>query len=118
MTCALPGTVPTSRDDKRHTLSYHGDVRTYRWSEKKNEQLKQSRGISFEDVVLALESGGLLDVLIHPNPRQYPNQKVLVVAVMEYVYLVPHVEESDYMFLKTIIPSRKATRDYGRKDKP
>ncbi len=88
-------------------------MKTYRWSEKKNEQLKQSRGISFEDVVLALESGGLLDVLAHPNPRRYPNQKVLVVAVMEYVYLVPHVEEPSYVFLKTIIPSRKATRDYG-----
>ena len=66
---------------------------------------------------MAIESGGLLDVLIHPNSRQYPNQKVLVVAVMEYVYLVPHVEEPDSMFLKTIVPSRKATRDYGRKDK-
>ena len=90
-------------------------MKTYRWSEKKNEQLKQSRGISFEDVVLALESGGLLDVLAHPNSRRYPNQKVLVVAVMEYVYLVPHVEESEYLFLKTIMPSRKATRDYGRR---
>ena len=90
-------------------------MKTYRWSEKKNEQLKQSRGISFEDVVLALEAGGLLDVLMHPNPRRYPNQKVLVVAVMEYVYLVPHVEEPDQVFLKTIIPSRKATRDYGRR---
>jgi hypothetical protein len=64
---------------------------------------------------LALESGGLLDVLTHQNPKRYPNQKVLVVAVMEYVYLVPHVEESDYVFLKTIIPSRKATREYGRR---
>jgi uncharacterized DUF497 family protein len=90
-------------------------VRTYRWSEKKNEQLKQARGISFEDVVLALESGGLLDVLAHPNPRRYPNQKVLVVAVMGYVYLVPHIEETDHVFLKTVIPSRKATRDYGRR---
>jgi uncharacterized DUF497 family protein len=90
-------------------------VKTYRWSEEKNEQLKHSRGISFEEVVLALESGGLLDVLTHQNPKRYPNQKVLVVAVMEYVYLVPHVEESDYVFLKTIIPSRKATREYGRR---
>ncbi|MDO8546074.1 MAG: BrnT family toxin [Nitrospirales bacterium] len=90
-------------------------MKTYRWNEKKNEQLKQSRGISFEDVVLALESGGLLDVLAHPNPKQYPNQKVLVVAVMEYVYLVPHVEEADHVFLKTVIPSRKATRDYGKR---
>jgi len=88
-------------------------VKTYRWNEEKNEKLKQSRGVSFEDVVLAIESGGLLDVLAHPNPRRYPNQKVLVVAVMEYVYLVPYVEESDHIFLKTVIPSRKATRGYG-----
>lgn len=87
-------------------------MRTYRWNEEKNEQLKRSRGVSFEDVVLALESGGLLDVLAHPNPRRYPNQKILVVVVMEYVYLVPHVEEPEHVFLKTIIPSRKATRDY------
>jgi len=90
-------------------------VKTYRWDEKKNEQLKESRGISFEEIVLALESGGLLDVLAHSNPKRYPNQKVLVVAVMEYVYLVPHVEEPDRVFFKTIIPSRKATRDYGRR---
>ena len=90
-------------------------MKTYRWSEEKNEQLKQSRGVSFEDVVLALESGGLLDVLAYPNPRRYPSQKVLVVAVMEYVYLVPHVEAPDHIFFKTIIPSRRATRDYGRR---
>lgn len=90
-------------------------MKTYRWSETKNEQLKQSRGIAFEDVVLALESGGLLDVLAHPNPRRYPKQKVFVVAVMAYVYLVPHVEEQDHIFLKTVIPSRKATREYGRR---
>jgi hypothetical protein len=91
-------------------------VRTYRWSESKNEQLKRTRGISFEDIVLALESGGLLDVLTHPNPTRYPNQHILVVTVMKYVYLVPYVEEQDHLFLKTIIPSRKATRDYGKGD--
>jgi uncharacterized DUF497 family protein len=90
-------------------------VKTFRWNEEKNEQLKQSRGISFEEVVLAIESGGLLDVLAHPNPGKYCNQRVLVVAVMEYVYLVPHVEEQDHLFLKTIIPSRKATRMYRRR---
>jgi len=62
-----------------------------------------------------MESGGLLDVLAHPNPRRYPNQKVFVVAVMEYVYLVPHIEEADHIFLKTTIPSRKAMRDYRRR---
>ena len=84
----------------------------YRWNEEKSARLKASRGVSFEDVVLAVESGGLLDVLEHPNPKQYPNQKVLVVAVRDYVYLVPHVEEAEYVFLKTIIPSRKAVQDY------
>lgn len=90
-------------------------MKSYRWNEEKNEQLKKSRGISFEEVVLAIESGGVLDVLAHPNPGRYHNQQVLVVAVMEYVYLVPHVEETDHLFLKTIIPSRKATRDYRRR---
>ena len=75
------------------------------------------RDISFEEVVLAIDSGGLLDVVEHPNPKRYPNQSVYVVAVGTYVYLVPHVEEPDYVFLKTIIPSRKATREYEMKVK-
>jgi hypothetical protein len=74
--------------------------------------LKVARGISFESIVVAIESGGLLDVLAHPNERKYPRQRVLVVAHDRYAYLVPFVEEEDYFFLKTIIPSRKATRDY------
>ena len=90
-------------------------MKTYRWNEIKNEQLKRLRGISFEDIVLALEAGGLLEIVDHPNPKRYPAQKVFVIALAEYVYLVPHIEESEYVFLKTIIPSRKATRDYGEK---
>jgi len=92
-------------------------VKTFRWNSQKNERLKVDRGVSFEDVVLAIESGGLLEVVEHPNSRRYPNQGVYVVAIASYVYLVPHVEEPDYVFLKTIIPSRKATRDYGMKVK-
>ena len=87
-------------------------MKTFRWNPQKNEQLKIGRGVSFEDVVLAIESGGLLDVVEHPQPKRYPNQGVYVVAIASYVYLVPHVEEPNYVFLKTIIPSRKATRDY------
>lgn len=90
-------------------------MKIFRWNSQKNEQLKVGRGVSFEDVVLAIESGGLLDVVEHPNPKRYPNQGVYVVAIGSYVYLVPHVEEPDYVFLKTIIPSRKATRDFGMK---
>lgn len=92
-------------------------MKTFRWNPQKNELLKEDRGISFEDVVLAIESGGLLDVVEHPNSKRYPNQAVYVVAIASYVYLVPHVEEPEYVFLKTIIPSRKAARDYGMRKK-
>jgi hypothetical protein len=87
-------------------------MKLYRWNHKKNEQLKAERTISFEKIVLAIEADGLLDILRHPNPGRYPNQRVFVVAVDQYVYLVPFVEEVDYYFLKTVIPGRKATRDY------
>lgn len=87
-------------------------MKPFRWGHKKNEQLKAERNISFEEIVLAIEADGLLDILKHPNPGKYPNQRVLVVAVGRYAYLVPFVEEADCYFLKTIIPSRKATRDY------
>ena len=62
--------------------------------------------------MLAIEAGGLLDLLRHPNQGKYPNQLVLVVALDAYAYLVPFVEEADFFFLKTVIPSRKAARDY------
>ena len=88
-------------------------MKPFRWNHDKNEQLKAERGISFEEIVLSMEAKGLLDILKHPNPGKYPNQLVLVVAFYDYIYLVPFVEEMDYYFLKTIIPSRKATRDYS-----
>lgn len=91
-------------------------MKPFRWNHVKNEMLKIERSISFEEIVLAIEAGGLLDELCHPNSDKYPNQSVLVVALDEYAYLVPYVEEADYYFLKTIIPSRKATRDYLQKE--
>ena len=87
-------------------------MKPFRWNHNKNESLKIERSISFEEIVLAIEADGLLDELRHPNPDKYPNQSVFVVTLDGYVYLVPYVEESDYYFLKTVIPSRKATRDY------
>jgi len=87
-------------------------MKPFRWNHDKNEVLKKDRNISFEEVVLAIEANGLLDELQHPNPEKYPNQAVLVVALDGYAYLVPYIEEQDYYFLKTVIPSRKATRDY------
>lgn len=80
--------------------------------------MKIERGISFEEMVLAIEADGLLDELRHPNPEKYPNQSVFVIALDDYVYLVPYVEEPDYYFLKTVIPSRKATRDYLLRSNP
>ena len=72
----------------------------------------EEKGISFEDVVFYILQGDVLDDLKHPNPDKYPNQRVLVVKVEEYAYLVPYVETEDEFFLKTIIPSRKATKKY------
>lgn len=82
------------------------------WDPAKNELLKKEREISFEDVVIAIEEGHLLDIVAHHNPRRYPYQKIFVVEVSRYVYLVPFVEDEGRIFLKTIIPSRKATRHY------
>ena len=87
-------------------------MKPFRWSPEKNDVLKAERGISFEGVVVAIESGGLLDILAHPNQAKYPQQRILVVAADNYVYLVPFLDDKDCYFLKTIIPSRKATRDY------
>lgn len=87
-------------------------MKPFRWPPEKNDVLRQERGLTFEEVTVAIEAGRLLDVLAHPNPRKYPRQKVLVVDIASYACLVPFVEEDDHFFLKTIIPSRKATRDY------
>lgn len=87
-------------------------MKPFRWNKEKNERLQAERGISFEEIVLAIESDGLKDLLLHPNQRRYPGQLILVVAYRDYAYLVPSVEEDAHYFLKTIIPSRKATRDY------
>lgn len=93
-------------------------MKPFRWNHKKNEALKIQRGISFEEIVLAIEADGLLDELRHTNPDKYPNQSILVIALDAYVYLVPYVEEPDYYFLRTVIPSRKATRDYRLRSNP
>ena len=87
-------------------------MKPFRWNPEKNELLKADRGLSFEGVVVAVEADGLLDIVEHPNRAKYPRQKVLIVSIDSYVHLVPFVEEADHFFLKTVIPSRKATRDY------
>lgn len=84
----------------------------YKWSREKNEMLKTERGISFEQVVMHIERNDILDVYEHPNQKRYRNQQILVVAIENYAYVVPFVESSEGRFLKTVIPSRKATRKY------
>ncbi len=87
-------------------------MKAFRWNHDKNNQLKIEREVSFEQIVLALEGNGLRDILRYPNESKYPNQRILVVALEDYIYLVTFVEETDYYFLKTIIPSRKATKEH------
>lgn len=84
----------------------------YRWNHEKNLKLKAGRGISFEQAVMHIERGDVLDVVTHPNQEKYPNQQVLVIEIDNYAYLVPFIEDNKGKFLKTIIPGRKATRDY------
>jgi uncharacterized DUF497 family protein len=84
----------------------------YKWDHEKNEKLKAERGLSFEQVILYIERGDLIDVFEHPNQSKYPNQQMLIVKIKDYAYLVPFVEDEEGNFLKTIIPSRKATREY------
>jgi uncharacterized DUF497 family protein len=91
-------------------------MKPFRWPPDKNAELLAERGLSFEQVVVAVESGGLLQVVSHPNQSRYPRQKIMVVAWDGYAHLVPFVEEEDHYFLKTIIPSRKATRDFLKKE--
>lgn len=74
--------------------------------------MRSKRGICFEDIVFHMMSGDILDTLMHPNQERYPGQQIHVIAIEDYVYLVPFVESADEVFLKTVIPSRKATRTY------
>ncbi len=84
----------------------------YKWNHKKNEKLKAESGLSFEQVILHIERGDLIDVIGHPNQSKYPNQQMLIVKIKNCAYLVPFIEDEKGKFLIAIIPSRKATREY------
>jgi hypothetical protein len=87
-------------------------MKQYTWDLDKNSLLKETREISFEEVVLNIELGNEVGLFEHPNQMQYPGQKISVVLIENYAYLIPFVESPDEIFLKTIIPSRKATKQY------
>jgi len=93
-------------------LCYYCHMKRYNWNRDKNNILKVERGVSFDEIVFQIENGNELDVYPHPNMNKYPNQMISVVAINDYVYLVPFIESEDELFLKTIIPSRKATKLY------
>lgn len=87
-------------------------MKTHEWDNAKNIILKNERGVSFEDILYYIESGKVLAIVEHPNQERYPGQNMYVIDINNYAYLVPYVESGDKIFLKTIIPSRKATKKY------
>lgn len=87
-------------------------MKPIRWNSDKSLSLKAERSVSFEEILSAISQGGLIAVMDHPNRAKYGHQKMLVVAIRDYAYLVPYVESENEIFLKSIMPSRKATRDF------
>ena len=87
-------------------------MKYYDWNDEKNKMLKKLRGVSFEQVELAIESGDLIDRVKHPNAEKYTNQKVFLVKIEDYIYSIPYVEDDEKIFLKTIIPNSRATKKY------
>ena len=89
-------------------------MKIFDWDIEKNRELQKNRKISFEDVIIAIGEGNLLDDIIHPNKNKYSHQRIFIINYNDYAYLVPYVEDEKSIFLKTIIPSRKMTKKYLR----
>jgi hypothetical protein len=98
--------------DNRHTIDYICIVKLFDWNLGKNEELKAQRKISFEDIVFSISRDGLMDILEHPDQQRYPGQRIFIVNVDDYAYIIPFIEDEKTVFLETIIPSRKMTRKY------
>lgn len=92
-------------------------MKYFDWDSEKNAQLRRQRDIGFEDILIAIDEGNILDITEHPNKKKYPHQKIFVISIDEYAYIVPFIEDKEKVFLKTIIPSRKATKKYIIKKK-
>ncbi len=88
----------------------------YDWNSEKNDWLKINRKISFEKIIYHLSKGDVWRIASNPNQEKYPMQKVYFVIVNDYIYMVPFVKDRDKIFLKTIIPNRKATKEYLKKE--
>ena len=90
-------------------------MKYFDWDVEKNNKLKSERNIGFEDIILAIENNNVLDIVQHKNIKKYPNQKILIIRIDNYAFLIPYVEDEYKIFLKTIIPSRQATKKYINK---
>lgn len=88
----------------------------FRWSAEKNQQLRESRGVSFEDVEAAIEDGRVLADVPHPNQEDYPGQQVLIVEINNYAFNVPYVIDGEGLFFKTVFPSCKSTKYFLNRD--
>ena len=93
-------------------MSLNVEVKYFDWDELKNIRLQAELEVCFEDVIVAINEGYLLDAVTHPNSTKYPKQQIYIVQIREYVFIIPFVEDDEKIFLKTIIPSRRATRKY------
>ncbi|MFH1789580.1 MAG: toxin [bacterium] len=87
-------------------------MKYFDWDNKKNDKLKTERGICFEEILIAIEECEILDIVEHKNKKRYPNQKMFIIKIDGYAYLIPFAEDEQKIFLKTIIPSRQATKKY------
>lgn len=87
-------------------------MKLFEFNSEKSNKLKEERGISFEDVIFYIDKGDVLDIIPHPQQNKYPGQRMFIIAIEDYAYLVPFIETEEVIFLKTIIPSRKATERY------
>ncbi len=83
----------------------------FEWDTQKNKQLQRERGVSFEEAAFLIQTDQVLAIIRHPKER-YQHQMLAVIEINDYAYVVPYVEEDDYLFLKTIFPSRKYTKKY------
>jgi uncharacterized DUF497 family protein len=101
---------------KTHTMWHIQGMKRFDWNEEKNAQLARERGVTFQEVVYHIAHGGILDIVEHGNQRRYPGQRVFIVNIENYAFLVPFVEDDECIFMKTIIPSRKMTRLYLRRE--
>lgn len=87
-------------------------MKIFNWNNDKNEKLKAERGVSFEQVLFCIENDQLLDIIEHPNKKKYKGQKMYVVKIDDYAYIVPFIDKNNERFLKTVFPSRKYTKLY------